>query len=301
MEERIMPPYSAHQSFIAPAVPTAALWRVIVGFLAASAIYLLLNNLLFTLVFNVVGPQDSSFFDDLLSGKTPAAMFLLLGSFALMTLGVTIVARVLHQRSFASLIGPLGLAVAQFSAVVRLLVVVSVVIFLLPPWDLGDPLVPNLELGTWVLLLPFSLVAVFVQVSAEEIVFRGYVQQQLAARFKTPLVWMVLPSFLFALGHYMPNELGENALIIALWAGVFGMLMADLTARAGNLGPAIAVHFCNNVAAIVIVSMPDDLSGLALYLTPFSMADTEAVRAWLPVDFALMFITWLAARLAIRR
>jgi hypothetical protein len=55
------------------------------------------------------------------------------------------------------------------------------------------------------------------------------------------------------------------------------------------------------VTAILITSMPDDLSGLALYLTPFSMADAEAVRAWLPVDFVLMLISWLAARLAIRR
>jgi membrane protease YdiL (CAAX protease family) len=293
--------YAPHRNFIAAAVPTAALWRVLVGFLAASAIYLLLNNMLFTLVFNMVGPQNSAFFDDLLTGKTPAAMFLLLGSFGLMTLGVTIVARVLHRRSFASLIGPLGLAVSQFSAVVRMLVIVGAVVFVLPPWDLGEPYVPNLELGKWLLLLPLSLAAVFLQTSAEEIVFRGYVQQQLAARFNSPLVWMVLPSFLFALGHYLPNDAGENALIVALWAGVFGMLMADLTARSGSLGPAIAVHFCNNVTAILITSMPDDLSGLALYLTPFSMADAEAVRAWLPVDFVLMLISWLAARLAICR
>ena len=77
--------------------------------------------------------------------------------------------------------------------------------------------------------------------------------------------------------------------------------MADLTARAGTLGPAIAVHFVNNVTAILIVSMPDNLSGLALYLSPFSLADTEAVRAWLPVDFGFMLVSWLTARLAIRR
>ncbi|MFC6636344.1 CPBP family intramembrane glutamic endopeptidase [Sulfitobacter sediminilitoris] len=142
---------------------------------------------------------------------------------------------------------------------------------------------------------------VLVQVSAEEIVFRGYVQQQLAARFKSPMIWMVLPSVLFALGHYLPDTAGENALIIAIWAGVFGILMADLTARSGSLGPAIAVHFWNNVSAMLIVSLPDELSGLALYLSPFSMEDTEALQAWLPVDFAMMFVLWLAARVAIRR
>ena len=293
--------YAAHRDFIAPAVPTAALWRVFVGFLAASAVYLLLNNLFFTLVFNLLGSQDGSFYDDLLTGKTPVAMFILLGSFGLMTVGIVLVARVLHKRSLSSLIGPMSLAVPQFGMVVRMLVIVGAITFVLPPWGFGEDNVSNMPLGKWVLLLPLSLVAVFIQVSAEEIVFRGYVQQQLAARFKSPLVWMVLPSVLFALGHYLPEEAGGNAVTTALWAAVFGILMADLTARAGSLGPAIAVHFCNNVTAILITSLPDNLSGLALYVTPFGMEDTEALRAWLPVDFALMFVSWLAARLAIRR
>lgn len=293
--------YAAHRDFIAPAVPTAALWRVVVGFLAASAVYLLLNNLFFTLVFNLLASQGGRFYDDLLTGRTPFAMFVLLGSFGLMTVGVVLVARVLHKRSFSSLIGPLSLAVPQFGMVVRMLVIVGAITYVLPPWGFGEDNVSNMPFGKWVLLLPLSLVAVFIQVSAEEIVFRGYVQQQLAARFKSPLVWMVLPSVLFALGHYLPEDAGENAVTIALWSAIFGILMADLTARAGSLGPAIAVHFCNNVTAILITSLPDNLSGLALYVTPFGMDDTEALRTWLPVDFALMFVSWLAARLAIRR
>jgi uncharacterized protein len=293
--------YAPHQDFVAPAVPSAALWRLIAGFACASAIYLLLNNLMFTALFTLWGPSDGGFYDALLSGSTPVAMFLLLGSFAFMIVGVAVVTRLIHRRPVSGLIGPLHLAVPQFISVVRILLIVGAVTFVLPPWDLGQPYVSNMAIGKWVLLLPLSLLGVLIQVSAEEIVFRGYVQQQLAARFRSPWIWMVLPSVLFAIGHYMPSDAGENAWVIALWAGVFGILMADLTARSGSLGPAIAVHFCNNVAAILITSMPDDLSGLALYLTPFSMADTEALRAWLPVDFALMLVSWLAARVAIRR
>jgi hypothetical protein len=89
--------------------------------------------------------------------------------------------------------------------------------------------------------------------------------------------------------------------LIAIWAGVFGILMADLTARAGTLGPAIAVHLFNNVTAIMIVSSPTSLNGLALFHLPFEMSDTEALRPWLAVDFAMMLISWLTARLAIRR
>ena len=150
-------------------------------------------------------------------------------------------------------------------------------------------------------LLPLSLGVVFIQISAEEIFFRGYLQQQLAARFQSPLVWMVLPSVLFAMGHYQPAEAGENAVMIVVWAGVFGLLMADLTARSGTIGPALAVHFVNNVTALLITSLPDSLGGLALWHAPFGMEDTAELRAWMPVDFALMIVSWLAARLALRR
>jgi membrane protease YdiL (CAAX protease family) len=200
-----------------------------------------------------------------------------------------------------TLFGPLRLALDDFRAVSVALIALGVLVALLPPWDMGGSYVANLSFGRWMVLLPLSLAGVLVQVGAEELVFRGYVQQQLAARFRSPLIWMLLPSALFAAGHYLPASAGDNALMIALWAGVFGLLMADLTARSGSLGPAIAVHFWNNVTAILIVSLPDEMSGLSLYLAPFGMSDTEAVRAWLPVDFALMFVSWLAARVAIRR
>ena len=90
-------------------------------------------------------------------------------------------------------------------------------------------------------------------------------------------------------------------MLIALWAGMFGLLMADLTARAGTLGPAIAVHLANNASALLLVSLPDSLNGLALYVTPIPMSDTELLRIWMPVDFAMFIVFWLAARLAIRR
>ena len=293
--------YAAHQRFIAPARDSAALWRLLVGFALAALGYVALNQMYFQVVYSFLGAKSSALYDHLLNGETPQAMYLLLFSFAFMTMAVGVAVRIVHGRSPIGLLGELRPALAQFGVVSVAMLGLMGVVFLLPPWDMGGDFVANIPLGRWMFLLPLSLVAVLIQVSAEEIVFRGYVQQQLAARFRSPLVWMVLPSVLFALGHYLPDMAGENALMIAVWAGLFGIMMADLTARSGTLGPAIAVHLWNNVSAILIVSLPDDLSGLALYLAPFGMEDTAAMRAWLPVDFALMFVSWLAARLALRR
>ena len=81
----------------------------------------------------------------------------------------------------------------------------------------------------------------------------------------------------------------------------FGILMADLTARAGTLGPAIAVHFVNNIVALLILGSPSGLYGLALYLLPYELSDVTALRPWLLVDCATTLVLWLVARLAIRR
>ena len=75
---------------------------------------------------------------------------------------------------------------------------------------------------------------------------------------------------------------------------------ADLTARCGNLGPALALHFLNNFAALLLLAPGEEMSGLALYRLPIEMSDPGLV-SHLPVEIGLLFILWLAARVALRR
>lgn len=297
---RLLPDYRAHIIHTAAAAPRAEIWRTVAGIVAMVALYILLA-LFFNQALSELTRYRPAFEAELISGSTPLAMYILLVSFGLITASVFIVVKLLHQRDMLSVIGPLVLAVPQFFRVFGTLVILGLALMVLPPYGFGAPMVANMSAGLWMMLLPLSLVAVFVQISAEEIFFRGYLQQQLGARFRSPLVWMVVPSVLFAIGHYQPAEAGENAVMITVWAGVFGLLMADLTARSGSLGPALAVHFFNNISALLIASLPDSLGGLALWHTPFGMNDVAEVRAWMPVDFAMMFVSWLAARLALRR
>jgi len=299
---RPQPPYAPHETFVNPARPSNQFWRFILGLITLLAVAFGTINIINAGIQAALDPLSyAAFYDASFDGSTPVAMLYVLGMFGTLTIGTFFTVRFLHKRPALSLIGPLPTALGLFAKITGLLLILLFVLWLLPPWSMGAPLIPNLALNTWLLLLPLSLIAVLIQTSAEEILFRGYIQQQLAARFKSPLVWMLLPAALFALGHYVPEENGANAWIIALWAGIFGIFMADLTARAGNLGPAIAVHFVNNVSALLLVSLPESLYGLSLFLVPYTMQDVEIVRQWLPVDFAFMLCSWLVARLAIRR
>ncbi|MEH6520760.1 CPBP family intramembrane glutamic endopeptidase [Sulfitobacter sp.] len=297
---RLMPDYSARALHTNAAKGGPEVWRLILGLVVMIGVYIAMAVFYQQSLAGIASARPN-FENELIAGDTPLAMYALLLSFGMISAAVFIGVRLVHKRSGLSVFGPMILAVPQFFRVFGILLILSVTLAVLPPYGMGAPLAPNLEFGLWLVLLPLSLGVVFIQVSAEEIFFRGYLQQQLAARFQSPLVWMVLPSILFAMGHYQPAEAGENAVMIVVWAGVFGLLMADLTARSGTIGPALAVHFVNNVTALLITSLPDSLGGLALWHAPFGMEDTAELRAWMPVDFALMIVSWLAARLALRR
>ena len=291
-------PYAAHGSLVEPARAHPEIWRLLVGLAIVGIVGVLLNFGLFGLV---AGLGSVAWAQSLLTGASPVALLVLLASFAFITLGVSIAARRMQHRTLASIFGSKKDGIVQFWQVFRALLVVGIVVAILPPYGMGVALTQNMAFMTWVLFLPFSLFAVLIQTSAEEILFRGYIQQSLAARFRSPVIWLGIPSVLFAAGHYAPGAAGDNALLVAIWSGMFGLFAADLTARSGTLGPAIALHMFNNMVALLFISLPDGLSGLALYLLPYDMSDTGALRQWLYVDFAVMIVSWLTARVALRR
>lgn len=294
--------YAAHERLVGPGRENPALWRLVAGLFVIAGVAFVLNMVLQSALMSIAPEFWRAEFSKTEGyGNSALPMLIMLGSFGFVTAGVAVAASLMQKRDLAGIIGPFRETLAQFWQVLRMLIIVSVVLLVLPPYSFDEPMIANLRPGLWLMLLPVSVLAILIQVGAEEVLFRGYIQQALAARFKSPLIWMVLPAGLFALGHYLPAEAGSNAGLIALWAGVFGLLMADLTARAGTLGPAIAVHLINNVSALLLVSLPDSLNGLSLYTAPFSMADQDQMQNWLIVDFAMMLVSWLAARLAIRR
>ncbi len=294
--------YAPHESLADPARKSAELWRLGLGLFAGVLIWMGLTSAVFAVVGFVGGDAGAvAFRDAVIDPSTPGGTLYQLFMIGMMLISVAVVADQLHGRSFWSVTGPLRAAARDFLRVLGAMALLYLVIGLLPPWEMAAPVEPNLTPQAWLGLLPLSLLALFLQVSAEEVVFRGYLQQQLAARLRSPVLWLGLPSVLFALGHYAPSDFPGNAALIALWAGCFGLAAADLTARTGNLGAAVGLHFASNFSAVLVTALPGPLSGLALYTLGIEPADTDAIRAVLPVDLLLLFCGWLTARIALRR
>ena len=170
---------------------------------------------------------------------------------------------------------------------------------LLTYWSLADPEISRqMALGPWLASLLITLPVLFVQISAEEFVFRGYLQSQLAALVRHPIVWMGVPSLLFGLIHYDPTSPPYTTWAYVAWATCLGLAVSDLTARSGTLGPALALHFVNNTFAIAVLATDDWLYGAALYVWPTYGLPWDPA---LPFEALALFVFWLSARLAIRR
>ena len=291
------------EAFVEPAKSQRSGWFVILGLCLIVIFYLEFMYLLLFLFAAVIGGGDgiaigfAQVSRMLGAADTPLALNLALATFIGMFGAVTLMARVTRERSPMSLIGTGPIVRNMFVVILALGTLISVsTVFAHVNYDLQ----PNLPFSQWIRWLPLAIPLLFIQIAAEEMIFRGYFQQELAARFKSPLVWMFVPSVVFGSLHWDSETYGSNAWLIVGSTTLFGVFAADLTARTGNLGAAFGLHFTNNFSAMFVTSMQGKMSGLSLYTTPFGANDNDAIRILMIWDIGLMLTTYLIYLFAIR-
>lgn len=293
-------PSPAFDAFVAPARGACALWRTALGTVLTVAVYagsLAAAGGITVLLLGRAGAYEAA--SGLAEAETPRATLALLATFAGMAAGPIVAAWLLHGRSPATLFGRAPRVLRDF--VVATAVVGAFYAVTLGIWSMGFDAVPGLPPRIWLALLPLTLLGILLQTGAEELVFRGYLMQQLAARFRSPVIWMVLPAILFGLVHYAPAMSGPNAWILVLGAMLFGLLAADLTAATGSIGAAWGFHFANNTLALAVIATDGTITGLALYLTPYAADAEGAARLALIADYAILIGAWGLCRMAVRR
>lgn len=227
-------------------------------------------------------------------------------SFGILWMGVALALRILQNRRIPALLGDPSKTWRDMWAVIRWAGGIGLALQL---WSvlpfLGD-VAYSRPLALWLMFLPISLVAIFIQTTAEELYFRGFIQSTLAARFRSPFIWMVLPSVAFGLIHVTNGNGPTEITQIVLYTGLFGLCCADLTARSGSLGAAIGLHFSHNAVLALIYGFEGSWdSGLALWLFPNfnngAPIDGPVISFDLIVWLLILLIYWLAARNALRR
>lgn len=295
-----MPMSAAFDAFVAPARHRPQLWRLLLGCVLMTAVALLWIGATFGALAAIGGGERAGeLLSEILTPDGPAGALLLLSTFGGMALGPALAVRLLHGRSAASLLGPRGRLVRDFGVafgVVCLLYGLSLLF-----WTSGFDPRANLESSLWLRLLPFSLLLLLVQTGAEEAIFRGYLQQQLAARLPYPAIYILVPSIAFGALHFDPETMGAANWVVVFSAIVFGVAAADLTRVTGSLGAAWGLHFANNAFAVLLLATDGTITGLALYVTPYEVSDAALTVPLILADLVTLLAVWGGLRWALAR
>lgn len=291
--------YAPLSAFVAPARARPEIWRTLAGLAIACVFYLVVVQLVLHSVMQILGPIRGTFaLSELTRGASPAGLVQLLFSYLPLAGGLALGLALMMNRGLGSLIGPLRPAILAFLWVALPLMALWLV--MMPLSVLSPDVGQHLTLWQQLPWLPLALIGLLIQTGTEELLFRGYLQQQLAARFGSPLIWMGVPSLAFGALHYAPGEYGAVAWFVVIWAVAFGLATADLTARTGNLGAALGLHFANNAATLLLVGLYGHMDGLALYNTVVDLGEPWAQLPYLAIDSLSLLVGWLVARLILR-
>ena len=291
----------AFDRFVQPARIRPQLWRFLLGMVLAFAIYAgWTAGVIAVSYFLLAGGADPLLWvGDLAAAESPQGTLILLLTFVGMALGPVAAARWLHRRTAGSLFGPRVRTFRDFVVAAGIVFVVlgaSVVL-----WSIEYDAVTNLPWSIWAMVLPLTLLGLLVQTGAEEILFRGYMQSQLAARFRSPVAWLVIPSLLFGIVHYDPGSAGGNVWLVVGAATMFGFIAADLTARSGSIGAAWGFHFANNTIAIAVLATGGTITGLARWVTPYDLTELDLPVLVIATDVAMLVLAWVLVRRAVGR
>jgi len=295
----------ALEAYIAPARAYPAFWRIIVGIATGFGVYMFGATFILwfgfeplTRIFPEMEGMDA-FTLIYGNGTTPGQMALILATFIPMGLAAFAMAA-WHWRGPASILGPKTGFARNFFIAIAVLAAANIIFFVVERLIAPAVYTPNLPFAAWTKNLIWAVPLLFIQTTSEELVFRGYLLQQLAARFNNPLIWMLLPALLFGAGHYDNTIDPKLALLVVFATTLFGVIAADLTRVTGSLAAAMGLHFANNFVALLLVGVPGELSGLALYHAPFTMEDTSVLVNYIFLDIAVLSLIWIVVRRMLR-
>jgi membrane protease YdiL (CAAX protease family) len=207
-------------------------------------------------------------------------------------LGVWAALRLLNKRSFTSVIShDRRVRLGQFVVGMGLAVGYLAAGMVLSAFSGSTPQRSNLPIETWLLSLAPLVVLIFLQSAGEELFFRGYLTQQLAARVRHPLVWGLLPSLGFGLAH--ASNGGGDLMFGAYYivaATMLGLVMTATVWRTGGLSTAMGFHFVNNIGALLMVSVAGSSPPVSLFLISLPDALGSAPADLLMLGLLLAFV-----------
>lgn len=287
------------QCWVDAARPRIQLWRTVLG-----AVLVVVVWLAWTMVFGLIavggglvspgalgavmgqGEATLTYLDIVLG------MGVLFATFWGIWFGVWAAVRFLNRRSLASVVGFDGrFHAGQFGVGMALAAVYLAAGMVLSYATGSAPQRSSLSLENWLMALGPLAILIFLQSAGEELFFRGYLTQQLAARVRNPLVWGLLPSIGFGLAH--ASNAGSDtqfAIYYVIAAMMLGLVMTATVWRTGGLSAAMGFHFINNIGALLVMGVAGATPPVSLFLMRYDDMLVSAPTDLLALGLLLAFV-----------
>ena len=153
------------------------------------------------------------------------------------------------------------------------------------------------DLAEFLPYLAIALIFIPIQSTAEEVFYRGWIQQRLENGRRSIVVVSGASALLFALPHLGNPEVGSEYFFAAIGYGATGFMFAWVSMRDRSIGVAIGAHAANNLLAGLILTSADSA-------LPSASVFTYPKVAWVPAAiFSILFIPafiWLTGKWRIR-
>ena len=287
----------ALKAYVAAGAARVGLWRVVLGvlLLGLGVIGLVIGASIAYAVWaraisGARGPVGASLAEFITDGG-PVGVLVGLGAVAFLWPLLWVVLRVLHRQRLATLFAPEGrIHWREFLMGAMMLLALSAALTLVT-FPFGQaPERTATPYSAWLLTAPPVAAMIFLQATAEELVFRGYLLQQLALRWRNPFAWAVVPSLLFCLLHLNPGlPMGTQVLYVGA-TFLFGVTAAITVARTGSLATAMGMHVTSNILAVTIVAQEGLWEGASLFVQPTGSGEFALGL----VSLALLFV-WVVS------
>ncbi|RWM15916.1 MAG: CPBP family intramembrane metalloprotease [Mesorhizobium sp.] len=236
---------------------------IVVAFWMAMTALVLFAGTYVYIVWGLPGPSTGRYMQDFLA--SPVGILSALTSFAGIWIGLWVAMRFVHGEPLSALFGVTRrIARGDFLKGLVAVLITSLFSEVLLYWMQPEILRGPIAMSSWLLsLIPILLLA-FLQTSSEEILFRGYLLRGLAYRFKSPLVWAVLPGMLFTSLHWNSASTFAINASVFISIGIFALLLTLLVYVTGNLGAGFGAHLGNNLTGFMLISHQEGYNGFAL-------------------------------------
>lgn len=287
------------QRWVDLAHPRAQLWRTLLGALLILVAWIAWSNVFVLLA---VGMQLSTPDAMLSVAGSPVrplgyleavmAMGVVMVTFWGLWLGVWLVGKWLHKRELSTVIAhDRRLRVDQFVIGLALAAGYLGVSTLVAIFSGVTPTRSGVPVDGWLIALAPMVLLILFQSAGEELVFRGYILQQLAARAPNPVVWGFLPSFVFGLIHFFnAGDDVQFGVYYVFAATMLGLVLTALVWRTGSLAAAMGFHLMNNIGAMLVFSVGGASPPISLYVFGYTEIAGAAPTDLLVLGLLLAFM-----------